>query len=131
MKVPESFKNAFEKIMYCDVLRVFKRKEDVVDEYLNTKYNFEFSKDIKGNVNNTSNTILKEKYGLDIDAEYIITTNERLSLEEYILYNYKLYKIEKVLEHASHFKVFIKLLNKEGESGILFEYPQELDEASL
>lgn len=109
MQINNNFISTIEKHMYDKTIYV--HNTDVfVDNELNKKMVLsELREEKKCNIQSVNHVVLKNKYGLDITGDYIITTSKSdIKKDNYIKYNNDTYSIKELLEYNSHLKIIIE-----------------------
>lgn len=110
MKIPKEFKDAIKSVMYDKKIEPYTCVETTNEELEVVRKKGTKLGEFAGNIRPTSGDIALKEFGLDISADYLITTeeNEELNEDKFISYKGKDYSITGILKYDSHFKIFIK-----------------------
>jgi len=112
MNIPDEFKGAISDFFYDKCISVYESKEVVGEEMDVTIEKGELKQNnLKCNVHLISNEIAKRDYGLDIQANILVTCDTTVAkIGDYLLYNDADFIVTGKLTPDSHTKLFAEVV---------------------
>ena len=109
MQIPILFKKIIENTFYDKETFIFYPHEEVGEEMDVMLTAGEMKEQLKCNIHQIGNEIVQQDYGLDIEANIMITCSKTIAQKGDLLeYGNKLYIITEILKPDSHIKIFAK-----------------------
>lgn len=108
--IPSKMNKLIEKYFYDKSIELFSDETEISAEGGRKKLGKEVVMSIMCNANPTSNRLLKENFGIDIDASLMITCSPDLEIKKGYTFSYKGidYEVVQTLPHDSHQKVLCR-----------------------
>ena len=107
MIISQSFKNAIAKVFFDKTFEVYSITESNDNGFIQRDTLLKV-KDITGNIRFKSFGELQKEYGIDIEAEGVVSTHAELEIDNIIKYQNIDYRIVDFLKFDSHNLFFIK-----------------------
>lgn len=110
MNIPKEFKQIIADTFYDKEVLIYNSTEEVGEELDVIKTKGTLKETLKCNVHQIGNKLVQQDYGLDIEADIMITCEETNALKGDLLeYANEVYTITEVLSPDSHTKIFAKV----------------------
>lgn len=107
MQISELFKQVISDTFYDKEVEIYNTIENVGEELDVVCSKDSLKEKLKCNVHNVGNKVLQQDYGLDIQANIMITCSSTQAVKgDIITYNNIDYKVVEILTCDSHIKVF-------------------------
>lgn len=107
--LPKNFSEIISKNFYDKEITIYNKINTIDEEGNEIIGSKELKSTIICNITPTSNTLIKEKYGLDIEANYLITCNvkENINLNDICEYLNVEYVVTGIFNFDTHKKIII------------------------
>lgn len=111
MKLPEEFNEIISSIFYDKLVDIYSSNEEIGEELDAIRVKGEIKeKEISCNVHQIGNEVAKEEYGLNIEANIMVTCNNTTAnIGDILTYENEDYSITGKLKPDTHIKLFAKL----------------------
>lgn len=111
MNIPEAFKKAIADTFYDKTVDIFGTIEEIGEELDVTRKKGDIKQpNLSCNVHSIGNEVAQKDYGLNIEANIMLTCNDTVAdLGDMLIYDDKIYIITGKLTPDSHVKIFAKL----------------------
>ena len=107
MQISELFKQVISDTFYDKEVEIYNTIETVGEELDVVRSKSNLKEKLKCNVHNIGNEVLQQDYGLDIQANIMITCSSTQAIKgDIATYNNIDYIIVEILKYDSHIKIF-------------------------
>lgn len=107
MQISELFKQVISDTFYDKEVEIYNTIENVGEELDVVRSRGDLKEKLKCNVHNVGNKVLQQDYGLDIQANIMITCSSTQAVKgDIITYNNIDYMVVEILTCDSHTKIF-------------------------
>lgn len=115
MNIPKEFKQIIADTFYDKEVLIYNSIEEVGEELDVIKTKGTMKETLKCNIHQIGNKLVQQDYGLDIEANIMVTCEETNALKGDLLeYGNELYTIAEILLQDSHTKIFAKAGEENG-----------------